>query len=512
MAIILNKVLQNNCLSIGADCSFFLKFDQNSFKLIDLYSSEKIEFNFIHLNSKINTLDFSELEKLIIAEYNFASSITNSFAVGNSQYYLLTLTRNKKSFNDQEIKIHQNFTELLKDLNSVNPATKENSVANQDFFHLFAEDSNEMLFTLDSHGVFTFLNEYALKHLKYNSEEIIGKHFLEIISDDFKIKAAEEFQKILDEQSKIIFDAELIPKMGIEKLFNLKIIPINNGEKINLLLGIGNNISEQNIHKKRIEELLSKLKEANRLNSIERDRAKQQISILSELNDLKNEFISNVSHELRTPLASIIGFSETIIEDESLTVDRAKEFNDVILTESKRLAKLINDVLDFSELENEKQQLQKSSNNIISILKDCLTNFEDQCKEKKITLTNNVPDSEITIFGDEERLKKAFSHLLANAVKFTPENGRITLIAKEFLKEVEIVISDTGLGISEQKLPLLFDKFSKVKRSGNNLPGAGFGLVTVKQIIDLHKGLIRVRSEVDKGTSFIIRLPKYSFN
>ena len=116
------------------------------------------------------------------------------------------------------------------------------------------------------------------------------------------------------------------------------------------------------------------------------------------------------------------------------------------------------------------------------------------------------------IYADEERIKKVISYILSNALKFTKENGRITIVVQEFLKEVEIVISDTGIGIPEQNIPLLFDKFSKVKRTGFNLTGAGFGLVTVKQIIDLHKGLIRVKSEVNKGTSFIIRLPKYSFN
>jgi len=512
MVIAFKKVLNNTCLLSGADCSCLIRYDQNTFELLHLYSKTDTDLNLKSIVNKIDNLDFNHVEKLILADFNFSSSITNVYTVDNYQYFLISLSKEKNNFSDQAKNIHKNFADLLKELTPIFALEGEKSVAKQDFFHLFAEDSNELLFTLDRHGVLTFINKYGLKQLKYNSEEIIGKHFLEIISDDYKINVSEEFQKILDKKSKIIFEAELIPKVSIEKLFEIKIIPICEEEKVNLLLGIGNNISDQSIRKKKTEELLAKLKEANRINLIERDRAKQQISILSELNNLKNEFISNVSHELRTPLASIIGFSETIIEDDNLTVDRAKEFNEVILTESKRLAKLINDVLDFSELENETQHLQKSSSNVTTILKECSENFEELCHKKKITLTNKMPDSEILIFGDEERLKKAFSYLLSNSVKFTPENGRITLIAKEFLKEVEIVVSDTGLGISEQKLPLLFDKFSKVKRVNNNLPGAGFGLVTVKQIIDLHKGLIRVKSEVDKGTSFIIRLPKYSFN
>lgn len=388
----------------------------------------------------------------------------------------------------------------------------ENIREKEDFFQIVAEKSNELIFILDQFGSFTFVNGYLCKQLKYSNDEILGKHFIEIISDDYKEIVGESFQTLINENLEVTFETEIIPKVGLEQLFSLRLIPIIENSQLIKLLGIGTNISNLKDLKKRNDELLAKLKEAHRINSIEKDRAKQQISVLSELNNLKNEFISNVSHELRTPLASIIGFSESILEDPELTIERAKEFNDIILVESKRLAKLINDVLDFSELENEKQHLEKNSTDIIGILKECAENIELECKNKNITLTKKLPESETTIYADRNRIQKAISYLLSNAIKFTNSNGRITILAQEFLKEVEIVISDTGVGISEDKIPLLFDKFNKVKRSGNNLPGAGFGLVTVKQIVDLHKGLIRVKSEVDKGTSFIIRLPKYSFN
>jgi len=232
---------------------------------------------------------------------------------------------------------------------------------------------------------------------------------------------------------------------------------------------------------------------------------------LSELNTLKNEFISNVSHELRTPLASIIGFSETIADDKKLTIEKVKEFNEIILTESKRLAKLINDVLDFSELENESKQLNKNSVDIIQLLNKNIETLKPKYEAKNIILTGKLPESEIIIFADENRIYKAINYLLSNAIKFTGINGRITVRVKEFLKEVEIIISDTGVGIPEEDIPFLFDKFSKINKKGHKLPGAGFGLITVKQIIDLHKGLIRVKSELNKGTSFIIKLPKYKF-
>ena len=508
----LNILIQSLRKLTESDLTCLIKYDQSDFKLISYSSNDLLKLDFDSLLINNETSDFSSLKSSILANYNLTSNITNNFTLGNYQYFILSASSIKDQFDDHKRSIQSEVCDSIKELTQFLMKNEDNSLDKSDYFHLLSESSKELIFTLDQYGIFTFLNKYGLDQLKYNHEEIYGRHFFEFINEQYKPTVGDAFQKLVIEKKLVKFEAELIPKVSFEQNYSITIIPIFKGGELDHLLGIGNNLSQRNIEKKRNEELLAKLKEANRINSIEKDRAKQQISVLSELNNLKNEFISNVSHELRTPLASIIGFAEAIGDDKNLTIDRAIEFNDIILTESKRLAKLINDVIDFSELENEKQQLVKNSLNIIDLLNDTIESFKTECRAKNITLTSKIPESEIIIYADTERLKKAFSYVLSNAIKFTNENGRITLIAQEFLKEVEIVISDTGVGISDQKIPLLFDKFSKVKRVGNNLPGAGFGLVTVKQIIDLHKGLIRVKSEVDKGTSFIIKLPKYSFN
>jgi PAS domain S-box-containing protein len=512
MKNVARKILVNLHRLAKSDLTCLIKFDQKSFELIDYVSRDNLVLDFSSIVKELDKLDFVNLRNIIQSKYNFSSFFANSFSLVNSQYFVLSAFIKDQNFSENIEVIHSELTESIEETLVQNKENSNNIVVNPNHFHLLAEASSEFIFTLDEEGNFTFINKYGYKTLKYNTDEIIGKHFFELITDEFKSKVAEVFQKIIKEKKQIKFDVEIIPKVSVEILFNIRLTPILKDGEMVQLLGVASNISEQEIEKKRNTNLIAKLKEANRINSIERDRAKQQISILSELNNLKNEFISNVSHELRTPLASIIGFSETIVDDKNLTAEKAREFTDVILTESKRLAKLINDVLDFSELENEKRQLEKNSVNIIEILQESKDNISKDCFEKGITLTSNLPESEIIIFADKNRIAKAMSYLLSNALKFTANNGRITVRAQEFLKEVEIIITDTGVGIPEQKLPLLFDKFSKVKRAGNNLPGAGFGLVTVKQIIDLHKGLIRVKSEVDKGTSFIIRLPKYSFN
>lgn len=496
---------------IDAELTCLFEVNKSKIGLIN-YSATEDVFNLLNNNDFSQINDLSALQKLLSDRYKFGSYIEDYFLLDQKQYYIYSGSKNSNSLDNTKAAIHSGISKIVQEIIISSQSLQNNILSNKDELQLFADSSSDLIFNLDETGVFTYINNPGIEQLKYSSEEIIGKHIFELVKDNYKTDIGNAFQQIISENKKVEIYLELIPRVSVEQQFTINLIPIYSNGKIVKLLGIGKNISKQNAEKKKNDDLLSKLKEANRINAIERDRAKQQISILNELNSLKNEFISNVSHELRTPLASIIGFSETIIEDKNLTIERAKEFNEIILNESKRLAKLINDVIDFSDLENEKQHLEKTSINIIEVMNNCLLQIKEECTEKKITLTNKLPESEIIIFADEGRLSKAFNYLLSNAVKFTNENGRITVMAQEFLNEVELIISDTGIGISEQKLPFLFDKFSKVRRAGNNLPGAGFGLVTVKQIIDLHKGLIRVKSEVDKGTSFIIRLPKYSFN
>jgi signal transduction histidine kinase len=234
----------------------------------------------------------------------------------------------------------------------------------------------------------------------------------------------------------------------------------------NYIGGIARNISAGKRVEEKIKELESLLIEAYRLISIERARWKQDKSVLEELNRLKSEFISNISHELRTPLASIIGFSETILSDPEMSDDMKEEFNTIILTEGKRLARLINEV----------------------------------------KFTFEFPEEEVIISGDKEKLLSVFDGLISNAVKFTPPGGRIKLILHSMNKEAEVIISDTGIGIPEKDQPQIFNKFFTAADKSDDIK-TPLGLVFIKQIIDLHRGLILVHSEVNKGTTFVVKLP-----
>lgn len=218
--------------------------------------------------------------------------------------------------------------------------------------------------------------------------------------------------------------------------------------------------------------------------------------------------MSNISHELRTPLASIVGFSETVDSDPNMPDKMKIEFNYIILNEGKRLARLINEVLELSRMETGEIVLSKSKIDIVRTLKRVIDEFVNQAVEKNITLSVELPDDELLIEADDERLIMAVRAVINNAIKFTKECGRVKIILNNLFREVEIIVADTGIGIPQDQLPHIFQKFHKANRPIEEVEGVGVGLVFVKQIVDLYKELINIQSEEHKGTTVIIRLLK----
>ncbi len=375
-------------------------------------------------------------------------------------------------------------------------------------FRLLMETAEDLIFTLDRQGNFLIVNKNGALMLGYTESEMIGKHFLEFVKEDNKADVALAFQKILASEDVVRFEAILVDIAGNEIVLEIQARSVRKNGEIDGVMAIGRDITERILQERELKDLNARLIEANRIISIERDRAQEKVTVLEELNRLKNEFISNVSHELRTPLASIVGFAEAITSDPEMPREMIDEFNNIIYTEGKRLAKLINDILDFSKLDAEGEKLEKKDFDFVPLLKELVEIYTKQAVEKGVELNAEIPETEIIIHGDRERLSNAIGHIISNAVKFTDKGGRVTVLVNNFLKDAEVIVSDTGIGIPKEELPKLFQKFSKINRPGSQVPGAGLGLAMAKKIIDLHNGLINVKSEVNKGTTFVIRLPK----
>ena len=375
-------------------------------------------------------------------------------------------------------------------------------------FNLVLEASEDLIFILDGKGCFKVVNNNGAALLDYNPKDLIGRHLWEFVDPKSDRAMAKSFQEILKSDELTSFEVTLTSKFGREIIFQITAKTIYDKTNGSELLAVAKDITKFRYESERANDLSVKLKEAKRLIAIERNRANRRNSILDELARLKNEFASNVSHEFRTPLASIIGYSEAILSDPQMPKEIQTEFNSIILRESKRLASLINNVLDLSKIEGGGIQLEYKKFNIIEILNSVIEKNKPLIKEKGLSLTCDIPLDEIIINGDAEKLGLVFEGLINNAIKFTERGGRILISSQSLYKELEIIISDTGVGIPETDLPNIFEKFYRVRRPGKEIPGTGLGLVFVKQIIDLHKGLIAVNSEVNMGTSFVIKLPK----
>jgi two-component system, OmpR family, phosphate regulon sensor histidine kinase PhoR len=227
---------------------------------------------------------------------------------------------------------------------------------------------------------------------------------------------------------------------------------------------------------------------------------------LSSMESQRQDFISNVSHEIQSPLTSISGFA-ALLKSDSLTKQQRDHYIDVIETESKRLSKLSDNLLKLSALESENVPLQLSDFRLDKQIEHAILILEPHWIEKNIDV--DAEFEKISIHADDDLLGQVWINLIHNAVKFTPRNGLIKI--KLFQNDAQIVcnIIDNGVGISKEDQIHLFERFFKVDKSrARSLGGNGLGLSLCKKIIELHSGQITLESELDKGTKFIVTLPK----
>jgi len=236
----------------------------------------------------------------------------------------------------------------------------------------------------------------------------------------------------------------------------------------------------------------------------------QDISREKEVERLKNELISNVSHELRTPLATMKEFTSIISDGIAGPVtSEQKEYLNIMMSNMNRLARIINDLLDISKIEAGRMELRRRLVDIVFLIKDQLAPFKAESEIKKINLLLDVPLKLPQLYIDPDRISQVLTNLIGNALKFTPEGGRITVCAQELQDSIQIEIRDTGVGIAKENFSKIFDRFQQIDRQpGSGAKGTGLGLAISKSIVELHRGRIWVESELGKGSRFIFTLPK----
>jgi signal transduction histidine kinase len=233
----------------------------------------------------------------------------------------------------------------------------------------------------------------------------------------------------------------------------------------------------------------------------------ERAEALETADRLKSEFIANVSYELRTPLNTIIGFAEILTDQYFGTLNpRQIEYSRGILESSQRLLALINDILDLATIEAGHMSLELETIDLYRMLSSVLALTRERARKKKLDIEFDCPPDIGVIVADERRLKQALFNILSNSIKFTPENGAITLTARRAAGELTLTFTDTGIGIPKEDHGRVFGKFER-GRSPEARHGVGLGLSLVKSFIELHGGFVKLESDEGRGTRLICRLP-----
>ncbi len=243
------------------------------------------------------------------------------------------------------------------------------------------------------------------------------------------------------------------------------------------------------------------------------DRTKelaQANSLLAAASQHKSEFLSRMSHELRTPLNAIIGFSDVLLTGSYGTLnEKQRDYLQDVLTSGQHLLALINDILDLSKVEAGRMELELSTFSLPDALQGGVTIVRERAALHRITLSVTCDEGLETIRGDARKIRQVVFNLLANAVKFTPDGGRVEVTARALDGEARVSVRDTGVGIAPEEQAHLFEEFRQTA-SARGQEGTGLGLSLAKRFVDLHGGRIWVESALGKGSTFTFTLPMTS--
>ncbi len=227
---------------------------------------------------------------------------------------------------------------------------------------------------------------------------------------------------------------------------------------------------------------------------------------LSEIDEMKNEFISTVSHEIRTPLTSIKGWGETLInvgENNELT----QKGLGIIVDETTRLSTMVEELLDFSRIQNGKLTVNKEKLDIVSAVELTYSIYKQKSESDNLEFAMNCKQPRIFVYADRDKIRQVLINILDNAFKYTSEGGKIELSLEKYKKHAKITVTDSGCGIDEKDLLHVKEKFYK---ANNTVRGTGIGLAVADEIVRMHDGELNIKSETGKGTSVEVYLPLYT--
>lgn len=373
------------------------------------------------------------------------------------------------------------------------------------------ETANVMIIVVDMDSNIQLFNKAAEGITGYLREEIIGRNCFEVIVpsgiypevtnmiqswfDDFRNYKGEG-----DVKPEILATNEnpILTKSGEEKYISWRNNVIWKDGKPVSMISFGTDITEQR-----------KMEEIERESEVNKRLLDEAI----EYNEIKTEFFANISHELRTPLNVILGSIQLLgmlkgVESREEIQEKIDKYTGYMKQNCYRLLRLVNNLIDVTKMDSRYFDIKLKNRNIIGIVEDITLSIAQYVENKNISLIFDTDVEERTIACDPDKIERIILNLLSNSIKFTEPGGTIMVNIADREDEIIISVKDTGIGIPENKLEYIFERFHQVNKSFiRDHEGSGIGLSIVKSIVELHGGTVSVSSKIGEGSEFIIRLP-----
>jgi PAS domain S-box-containing protein len=406
----------------------------------------------------------------------------------------------RQSRDELELRVEQRTAELEKtneSLESEIAERKRSSEAlreSEERYRELFENANDMVYTLDLSGNLTSLNKSGERMTGYSREEFISKPVSQVVAPEYMNTMLQMMDRKIAGERLTTYEIEIITKDNRRLALEVSSRLIyERGNPIGVQ-GSARDITER----RRVEEERARLLAGEKAARVEAEEA----------NRLKDEFLATVSHELRTPLNAILGWAE-LLRASKLDDETARRALTTIVRNAKSQAQLIEDILDVSRIITGKLRIDTRPVALIAIINAAIEAVRPAAYAKDITLDTSFAASVGSVLGDPNRLQQVIWNLLSNAIKFTPSGGRVELRLEHKEDSAQIVVHDTGCGISKEFLPHVFDRFRQADSSYTRQHGGlGLGLAIVRHMVEMHGGTVQVESPGEGlGSTFIVKLP-----
>lgn len=332
------------------------------------------------------------------------------------------------------------------------------------------ENMTEGVIATDSKGEITLINEAAGRFFNENPNSLISKDLLELLSLDEKVEDIIELQQ----SGSIVLD-------------------LSEGEEIFLVRANFSVIADHHQDQKQTSGLIAVLSDVTEEERVEQER---------------REFVSNVSHELRTPLTTLRSYIEALTDGAWKDTNIAPKFLEVTRNETERMIRMVNSLLQLSRMDSKELTLNRENVDFVPYFHKIIDRFEMNEKDGNITFVREIPNASYFVWIDKDQMTQILDNIISNAIKYSPDGGKITCKVQLQIRQIVISVKDEGIGIEYDKLDKIFDRFYRVdKARTRKLGGTGLGLAITRELVEAHYGRIWVNSIEGKGTTIYFTLP-----